>query len=1181
MNIRPKYILFAETGIKFSQNNLRGANWRQQVFENYRQHLLDQLSKYGEARDYGDWLNEMQSRHANLYKLAGDNWENVAYKNDLVGQYQQDYKGGLGNDGQYKRYGSVALNPEDKYDFNQGISVNYNTRYNISDPPTRTSKDRLGTFRVDNLYSAITDDRRLLGREGDWDETSLNEWNNQLKSKGWEMYLDKNDNYYKLRRLPIGDTDQPLDPNSTGTIENGEVVITGTNRSKQTPASTTTSTPVPTAHNDRYGFDWDKIRGAAQKLFNNPDLWEVGRLIGNLKNNERVYDEQLKGINPELRQTYYTHRQVVGDEATKQGFYRRATQGETKAAQPFTSDADRQMAYQYEAKRIGDELRAQGDLADNQEIRRTSDESNQHQWANTQRATEVANANIASMNQANALRHNLLAQKHSAQWSSIDNYLKSIEYRKRQKLAEDQAIEDQLWTLGQEDIQYTPEYANAYKRYNDILEKHKKADNTYDYYDPEVIAARGEFQNFIKEQKKKQLLDYQEYRRKRNLINYSLSAKSGGKITHKRKDDLLYKSTRDVVEHFRKMSKISSDAQNRRKSKIERLAPHPTKKYQQGGVAPFTVFTPISLGGETTRTQEYDSTSRGSKSAASEKSSQAHDLLKELFKSLAVEGLPSDVNGIYAALNNLMARQKAFGNELSTEDIASMYIQQMQQINNIKYFKAQFDKAQTIVNTKDAESEFAIDTYGRLAVQDKETGKITYKTWDEVKNSDKYNPLKNSDLLNLRAISPTFAYDTDIITTASNATSMSEISKFLKAQLPSIGTSEQTIEGYTKQDSNNIKAGLQLLKDAPAGDYKFTQYNKDQQKQAQMALGYLKGILPKNMKTLLKVNSELQGMSEDSLIKLMIGSELDEDSKLEFTAVTGKAAKDTNGGSGKGGTDTPASVQFLLGNGYSEVVEFNIGNSQSIKALGRFGILQDKEKNNLGQGSNFQDVSKSQFGPILDLDKATFGGSRLNSSGYSHIILNNSDCIGLDLPVKRDISGNYVPDFQKLSLIEKAEEQIRNNKITNPQQINEIYRNLGLPDKFDSNGNIISQNYKRFAGIQVILDSKALKGGAPVNVNEISEADDTERELFIEAMKKDGNKDYDLSDGFLWSSWGRDKLYKGTIFVPVREDIVAGYISGGYPLDTDLPNNANQVAIMQHAPKTQQYQKTPPLSSLK
>jgi hypothetical protein len=37
-------------------------------------------------------------------------------------------------------------------------------------------------------------------------------------------------------------------------------------------------------------------------------------------------------------------------------------------------------------------------------------------------------------------------------------------------------------------------------------------------------------------------------------------AKSGTKITYKKKDDLLYKSAKDTVEHFRKMAKMSSDA---------------------------------------------------------------------------------------------------------------------------------------------------------------------------------------------------------------------------------------------------------------------------------------------------------------------------------------------------------------------------------------------------------------------------------------------------------------------------------------------------------------------------------------------------------------------------------------------------------------------------------------------
>jgi hypothetical protein len=86
-----------------------------------------------------------------------------------------------------------------------------------------------------------------------------------------------------------------------------------------------------------------------------------------------------------------------------------------------------------EAKRIGDELRAQGDLADNQEIRRTSDESNQHQWANVQRDTEVANHNIVEINNANATKRNLEAQKYAADTTNWDNYLMGIQNRLEQK----------------------------------------------------------------------------------------------------------------------------------------------------------------------------------------------------------------------------------------------------------------------------------------------------------------------------------------------------------------------------------------------------------------------------------------------------------------------------------------------------------------------------------------------------------------------------------------------------------------------------------------------------------------------------------------------------------------------------------------------------------------------------
>ena len=66
--------------------------------------------------------------------------------------------------------------------------------------------------------------------------------------------------------------------------------------------------------------------------------------------------------------------------------------------------------------------------------------------------------------------------------------------------------------------------------------------------------------------------------KKNNVFGFLGMYKSGSKITKKTKDDLLYKTGKDVVDHFRKMSKISSDAHNRKTPKIEKLTSHPKGK---------------------------------------------------------------------------------------------------------------------------------------------------------------------------------------------------------------------------------------------------------------------------------------------------------------------------------------------------------------------------------------------------------------------------------------------------------------------------------------------------------------------------------------------------------------------------------------------------------------------------
>ena len=1133
MKIRPKNsVLYAATGVKFSSANAGGANWRQQVFNNYRQHLLDQLTKYGEANDYGDWLNEMQHRHSQLWNSANQsgNWEDIAYENQDVGRYQQDYRGGLGNDNNYQRFGKVQLNPEDKYDFNQtGIKTNQATRYNIPDPPRRVSGDfsRKGyNYKVDNYYSAITDDRRLLGRKGDWDENSqeYKDWIKQLNDRGWTMELDNSDQYYKLKRLGTPDPNNPQQ------------------NPQQNPSAPYSITGI---HNDKYGFDWNKIGEGLKKLA--PDILAGGRLAYTLASNERIFNEQVEGIRPDLRQSYDTYRQVVGDEAGKQQYYRRAAELQTKAGQPIGSDQDRNQAYMMEANRVGNELKSQGDIVDNTEIRRTSDESNQHQWANTQRRTEVANANIASINMANKLRHDLLALKHSANATSIQNELLARETRLRQRAAERRAIEDQIYALDAENrLQNDTQYQSLYQRMSDAWDKaiKKHGDNAaLAKLDPDFMAAQRDFKNA-------------QYRIQRMQYQHMLDrAKSGMKITYKKKDDLLYKTARDAVEHFRKMTKMTSDANNRRRIKIEKLTPHPkgnAKKYQQGGVAPFLVYTPAVLGGETTTSTQTSSTNTGSSKSSKKEGSDTLDMVKELFKAAQGKGLPSDMNSVYKSLNNFLARAEAFGTELSTDDIASMYLQQLQQLNTVEYMKNDFDKAKEQATNNDALDEFAVDRAGNVIIQNMDTGDITSMSWNDFKqkNDKNLNPLTNRQLLNIRATSPEYAFRNGLLDIVGNGVGVTKISEWIKSNLPKIGATENTLEGYTKQESNQIIQGIEILKDAPSGDYKYSQYTKEQQQQANAALKYIIGMMPRNMKAILSIHADIQGTTPNELLASLVQSDISTSYKLELDAVTGKAAKDKDGNSKDSSSDglkLDAATALISGQGYKSEIELNPGSSYSIKAQGRFSEFQKNSGENMGTGTTMQEATQSTLNGVLDWNKATIGGSKIIPTAYNQIILNNGEVAGIDLPVSS--TDPNTPDFEILKQLENLDKQLRINNIEdneqNWQKVNALCDKIGIPHKYNSSGKLNQSSWKRFAAFQVTVPDTALVD-KNVILDVLGVANKSERDLYNKFIQqKTNDKKFELSDKFLGLFGTKEELYKGTVFVPIKESYVGAAVSGG------------------------------------
>lgn len=879
-------------------------------------------------------------------------------------------------------------------------------------------------------------------------------------------------------------------------------------------------------------------------IFNNPNLYAAGRLAGSLISNARIYNEALKGIKPELKQTYYTHRQVVGDEATKQAYYRRAAQGQTKAAQPFTSDADRQMAYQYEAKRIGDELRAQGDLADNQEIRRTSDESNQHQWANTQRATEVANANIASLVRTDALKHNLLAQKYAANWTSVDNFLQGLETRSRQQAEQKKALNDQIYALSRaREIENDPELLELQEEYDAASKKpenQKPSASGYKVVDHNAKEIR-DIENRIKDrQLQLQIETYQGLERMHNSGGFFIG-KSGMKLTRKQKDDLLYKSARDSVEHFIKLSKISSDAQNRKKPKIEKLAPHPkgnTRKYQQGGVAPFVIYKPVALGGETT-TSTQTGTSSTSKSSSSK--SEGQDMLKELFKLLQAEGIPSDVNTIFASVQDLIDRRKAFGSELSSDDIQSLYLQSIQQMNTIKFNKALYDKAYETVEKKEAISEFAVDQYGRIAVQTDDY-KIKYKKPSEI-DLKKDNPLRNGDLLHLRAFSN--AFDNNMIQVAANATSMKEISEFLKAQLPKIESNE--IEGYTKKDANLIRQGIQVLKDAPEGVYEFTE--KSNKEQAELALSYLYKILPNNMKALLEINS---GGKAKNLIAELIGTQRSDTFKLD--AVTGKAAKDANGDGKDSDIKSNPLMQMIQEDGGIPRTYEIVTRDSSVK-MSVNGTYYSQIPKVTGDTSIDKMLSESGFSGILDSRQGiTFGDQNISPEQLKDIMYSNTGGVIVTLPCKI-VNGHKEINLEVKNTYEKAIQEVEEQGIS--RNSSEFYKALGeklkekgLNSLLDANGYPDKNKFAQFLVVEGYTTSKIKSlDKSSQYVERVKNPSEELEKRMIEALSTDSKKSNYSLDIDYWF-WG-DDVYRGSVFIPLTNNLNAAINAWGDQIKVD------------------------------
>lgn len=358
-------------------------NWNTDVFSKNLDHILGSLKQYKDG--YANWLNTMQDLHYNDYTNASkqDYLNTNAYNNATVGQYQDKYKAGYEDEWNVSPEG----NDPDGLGYNTlGIkSAQDSGKFGIVSGKAN-SGDWLGNgnmYKTDNSFGGITDARRLLGREGDFNDEQLKQYQQKFKEQGYDFYLDPNTKYYKLKpytdpsKTTVADQDKPKQPNN---------------------------------------FSLKDVINKIDVI----DKWGIPRAMYADITNRKVTDMLKK--QPILYDPQEDHRYIQSDLDAEVNGQQAAAQLTRTASHPITSDGNLQSMLQLEATSKGNDAIIAGRQQSNQRLREMQEQAWQQEVANHTNRHDVAMKNRESLyntaNENKALEAAYLNQKFTV-WDAL------------------------------------------------------------------------------------------------------------------------------------------------------------------------------------------------------------------------------------------------------------------------------------------------------------------------------------------------------------------------------------------------------------------------------------------------------------------------------------------------------------------------------------------------------------------------------------------------------------------------------------------------------------------------------------------------------------------------------------------------------------------------------------------
>lgn len=480
-------IIKAQSGIKTGVKVNPKTTWFDAVWSQNVNHILRGLSD----NNYYTWLNSMQDKHGDLHKNAGTNFQTTPYNDKSVGDYQNLYKTGYNGEWKDNNVGYNSL----------GIMHAQNLgRYDLYGNTKRTSGDwnidANHRYKTDSSYSQITDDRRLLGRKGDFTDEQLASVTEAFKNKGYNFALGKNDYYYLS---PIEKSEQNQNtPKKDGSVTNPDI-------------------------GKKSIFDKGKEYLATSNPGNLYNAVETGKyLLANKATNDIF---KIKAPNYVISPKY-TSYQVMDNLAQQNAYHNRAAETMNQTSRPLTSSGQLQTAAQQESMNNANKLYLQGNAERNTWLEGQKQQSYKAGLYNMESAVDTANANAQQAYKTRMLneyqdprdRARALATNRQNWINALEKFNVIDPYVERKNAQQQYGLAKAQW-----DYQNDAKVLLAQQKYQQLLRQHQN-DLNFNAYDTD------EYRNLINAQKEAGARYYNNMYQVYGISNPGFRYKKGGKF---------------------------------------------------------------------------------------------------------------------------------------------------------------------------------------------------------------------------------------------------------------------------------------------------------------------------------------------------------------------------------------------------------------------------------------------------------------------------------------------------------------------------------------------------------------------------------------------------------------------------------------------------------------------------